>query len=487
MIIFITFAKIKEPSGKELVILPFYILLFPARQIHDLHNHINNADLFAQKKIMKILLISPATDATKRTNKGLMMPQLALYILAGLTPKEHEVKIIEEEVESIDLEQECDLIGISTMTANSNRAYELCEEFKKRGKTVVLGGVHPTILPEEALQHADAVVTGEAEGVWETLITDFLNNNLKSKYHNPVPDLGKYIPKDYSRILNKRLFNLIPIMTSRGCPYNCDFCCVTDLFGKKIRHVPVENVVRDIKESGAKNFIFLDDNIIGHARYAKELFRAIKPLKIKWVGQASISLLVKDDELMQLAADSGCKSLFFGIESVSEEQIKSMRKSFNEIELLESALKKIKKMGILIHASMVFGFDNDTRATFKETVKFLMRNKVSTVSFNVLTPYPGTKVYDELKKENRLTTTNWKYYDHNTVVFKPKNMTGYELQIGKVNARKKFYTIFSVLNRLRGNLYSPIIYFATNYGHMKQVKVEARRIRKLKSELFEVR
>jgi len=434
---------------------------------------------------MKILLISPTADTEKRTNKGLMMPQLALYILAGLTPKQHEVQIIEEETELVDLEQDCDLIGISCMTANISRAYELCREFKSRGKTVVLGGVHPTILPDEVLEHADSVVVGEAEGVWETLLEDVQNNELKRRYHNPIPDLAKYIPKDFSRILKRRLYNLIPIMTSRGCPYNCDFCCVTDLFGKKMRHVPVENVVRDIKESGAKNFIFLDDNIIGNAKYAKELFRAIKPLKIRWVGQASISLLVKDDELMQLAADSGCKSLFFGIESVEEEHLKSMRKAFNEIELLESALKKIKKMGILIHASMVFGFDNDTKATFKETVKFLIKNKVSTVSFNILTPYPGTKVYDDMKKENRLTTTDWKYYDHNTVVFKPKNMTGYELQIGKVNARRKFYTVFSVLRRLRGNLYSPVIYFATNYGHMKQVKVEARRIASLKSVLFE--
>ena len=434
---------------------------------------------------MKILLISPTIDAEKRTNKGLMMPQLGLYILEGLTPPEHEVIIIEEEINEIDLDQECDLVAISCMTANAPRSYELSQEFKKRGKTVILGGVHPTLLPDEALQHADCIVIGEAEGVWETLLKDFQNNNLKKNYHDPLPDLGKYVPKDFSKIIKKRLFNLVPIMTTRGCPYNCDFCCVTNLYGKKIRYVPVENVVRDIKESGSKNFMFLDDNIIGYPKYAKELFKAIKPLKIKWVGQASVSLLVRDDELMQLAAESGCKALFFGIESVSEEQLKSMRKAIKKIEHLESALKKIKKMGILIHASMVFGFDNDTKEIFDETVRFLIKNKVSTVSFNILTPYPGTKIYEDLKKENRLTTTDWRYYDHNTVVFQPKNMTPYELQIGKFNARKKFYRISSVLKRLPGNLYSPVIYFATNYGHMKQVKVEAKRIAKLKPELFE--
>ena len=414
-----------------------------------------------------------------------MMPQLALYILQGLTPSKHEVKIIEEEAEDVDLDEACDLVGISCMTANAPRAYILCEEFKERGKTVILGGVHPTILPDEALQYASCVVIGEAEGVWENLLEDFQNNVLKKKYYDPRPDLGVYVPKDFSRIIKKRLFKLVPIMTTRGCPYNCDFCCVTNLFGKKIRHVSIENVVRDIKESGARNFMFLDDNIIGNPKYAKELFKAIKPLNIIWVGQASVSLLVKDDELIQLAADSGCKALFFGIESVSEDQLKTMRKAFNEIDQMENAFKKIKKMGILIHASMVFGFDNDTKEIFDDTVRFLTKNKVSTVSFNVLTPYPGTKIYNDLKKEGRLTTTDWKYYDHNTVVFKPKNMTPYELQMGKINARKKFYTLSSVLERLSGNLYNPILYFATNYGHMKQVKVETQRMERIKSELFE--
>jgi radical SAM superfamily enzyme YgiQ (UPF0313 family) len=433
---------------------------------------------------MKILLISPTIDDQKKTNKGLMMPQLALYLLQGLTPSEHEVTIVEEETGLVDPDKDCDLVGISCMTSNAPRAYYLSEEFRKRGKTVVLGGVHPTILPEEALQHADSVVIGEAEGVWEQVLLDFQNKQLKKKYHQANPDLNKYIPKDFSSILNRRLFNLIPLMTTRGCPYNCDFCCVSSIYGKRVRHIPVENIVRDIKESGAKNFMFLDDNIIGHPRYAKELFEAIKPLNIKWVGQASVSLLVKDTEMMKLAAESGCKILFLGIESVSEEQMQTMHKAIKDIEELEKALKKIKKMGILIHASMVFGFDTDIKETFKDSLRFLIRNKVSTVSFNILTPYPGTKVYDDLKKENRLTTEDWKYYDHNTVVFKPKNMSPFELQTCKTFARKKFYSPYSVLKRLSGNMYNPFVYFATNYGHMKQVKVELKRNIRLKKTIF---
>lgn len=432
---------------------------------------------------MKILLISPAIDGKQRTNKGLMIPQLALFILEGLTPSDHEVKIIEEEAEEIDLDEDCDLVGISCMTANAPRAYYFAGEFKKRGKTVIMGGVHPTILPDEALKYSDSVVIGEAEGVWQTLLDDFQSGNLQETYHDAMPDLSKYVPKNFNTVIKRRLFNLLPLMTTRGCPYNCDFCCVTNLFGKKIRHVPVENVVRDIKESGAKNYMFLDDNIIGHPKYAKELFRAITPLKIHWVGQASISL-VKDTELMQLATKSGCKGFFIGLESVSEVQLKTMRKSIKDLKELESALKKIRKMGIIIQASMIFGFDNDTKEVFDDTVKFLIKNKISTASLNVLTPYPGTKTYNDLRDEGRLLTTDWKYYDHNTVVFKPRNMTPYELQLGKNNARRKFFKLSSIFRRFPGSINNPFFYFAINRGGKLQVKIEAKRLAELREVIF---
>jgi radical SAM superfamily enzyme YgiQ (UPF0313 family) len=371
------------------------------------------------------------------------------------------------------------------MTANAPRAYYLTQEFKKRGKTVVLGGVHPTILPDEALQYADSVVIGEAEGVWHQLLKDFQNNNLKKKYHQPEPDISTYVPKNFSSLKSRRLFNIIPIMTTRGCPYDCDFCCVTDLFGKKIRHLPISNVIRDIKESKARNFMFLDDNIIGDKKYAKELFEALIPLNIHWVGQASISF-AKDNELMQLAADSGCKNLFIGLESVCEEQMRALKKSYKELHDLEQALKRIRKMGILIHASMIFGFDDDTKNTFNNTLNFLIKNRISTVSFNILTPYPGTRTYSELKKEGRILTTDWQYYDHNTVVFRPKKMSPIELQVGKTNTRKRFYKTSCVLKRLWGNLDNPFIYLIMNYGHMKQVKVEEKRIPLLRSTLQEL-
>ena len=431
---------------------------------------------------MKALLISPSVAPDIKILKGLMIPQLSLHILEGLTPPEYKVKTVEEETEGINLDEDCDLVGISCMTANAPRAYHLAQEFKKRGRKVVLGGVHPTLLPDEALRYADSVVIGEAEGVWEQLLKDFKNGTLQKTYHYPKPSLDRYIPLKFRKDTKKRLFNVIPVMTTRGCPYSCEFCCVSDIFGKEIRHSPISNVVRDIEDSRGKIFIFLDDNIIGNPKYAKELFKAIAAYKIKWVGQASISF-VHDTELMKLAAESGCAALFFGVESVSESQLKRMRKSIKEIKGIEDAIKRVKDFGIHFHASMVFGFDGDTKDIFPETLAFLERNRISTASFNILTPYPGTRIYEQLKREGRLLTTNWKYYDHSTVVFQPKNMSPYELQAGEIWVKKEFTKISSILRRLSGNLSHPLLYLAMNLASRKNVKIETERLAKLIAEI----
>ena len=428
------------------------------------------------------MLISPSIAPDIKTPKGLMIPQLALHILEGLTPPEHQVQTVEEEIEKINLDADFDLVGISCMTANAPRAYHLAGEFRKRGKKVVLGGVHPTLLPDEALKFADSVVVGEAEGVWEKVLEDFKAGALQKTYHHPKPSLDRYIPLKFRKLTKKRLFNVIPVMTTRGCPYSCEFCCVSDIFGKEIRHSPISNVVRDIEDSRAKIFIFLDDNIIGKPHYAKELFMAITAYKIKWVGQASVSF-VHDTELMKLAAASGCAALFFGLESVAEAQLKTMRKSIKEIKGIEDAIKRVKDLGIHFHASMVFGFDGDTMDTFTETLRFLEKNKVGTASFNVLTPYPGTRIYQQLKSQGRLLTTDWKYYDHSTVVFRPKNMTPYELQAGEIWVKREFTKISSILRRLSGNLSHPLLHLALNFGSRKNVKSDTERLPKLVSEI----
>jgi radical SAM superfamily enzyme YgiQ (UPF0313 family) len=430
-----------------------------------------------------ISLISPVRNPNIKKPKGIMMPQLALNLLEGLTPPQHRVTLIEEEIESIDLDMECDLVGLSFMTSNAPRAYYLADEFRKRGRKVVMGGVHPSILPDEALAHADSVVIGEAEGVWEQVLEDFENGKPQRKYHKPFPSLEKYVHIRHRRGTKKRLFGAVPVMTTRGCPYNCDFCCVHDVFGRKIRHVPIENVVRDIQDSEGKIFLFLDDNIIGDPKYAKELFRAIKPMNIRWAGQASISF-VKETEMMHLAAESGCVGLFFGLESVSKSQLQAMRKSPKDLEHVEDAIKSVKDFGIHFHASMIFGFDNDTKDVFPETLDFLNRNRVSSASLNVLTPYPGTQTYHNLKAEGRLITNNWRYYDHNTVVFKPKHMTSLELYAGRIWAVQEFTKLPATAKRLFTDFSTSLIHTAINVGTKKSIHNEIKAFPGVASQLY---
>jgi len=425
---------------------------------------------------MKLLLVSPCQYKHRRFSNSLRIPQISLNIIAALTPSNYEIKIVEEELEDINFDENCDIVGISTMTANAPRAYKMAMEFKKRGRTVVLGGVHPTALPHESIRYADSVVIGEAEDTWGILLRDFEQGKLQRFYTSSQPDASLCpLPRRELSSKSKGLFNVMPVVTTRGCPYDCDFCCVPQFFGKKLRSLPVEKVVEDIIASKGKKFLFLDDNIIGHPKYAKVLFKALIPLKIKWVGQASVSF-VKDSELMKLAAESGCVCLFFGLESVSTSALSKMRKSIKDLTDNEEAIKKVKGFGIAFHASMVFGFDEDDKFIFDETLEFLMKNKIASVTFNILTPYPGTKIYNKFKKEGRLLTEKWQYYDHNSVVFKPKNMSPQELLEGHLYARKNFYSVSSIVRRLSHSSAHPLLYMAMNIGFRKAIKEDVKNL-----------
>ncbi|HOZ55959.1 MAG TPA: radical SAM protein [bacterium] len=417
---------------------------------------------------MKILLIAPLVDINYGNVKELTIPALGLYMLQGLTPPQHQVKIVEEEMEDLNLDEECDLVGISCMTCTAPRSYELAKEFKKRGRTVVMGGVHPTIMPDEVLQHADSIIIGEAEGVWRQLLVDFAQGKLQRKYHQSEPDLSEFIPIDFHNMKTGG-FKYIPLITTRGCPFNCDFCSIAGNYGKKIRHIPVNNILRYIKESEIKYVFFQDDNIIADPVYAKELFRAITPLRVKWAAQASISI-ANDPELLELASTSGCKGLFIGIETISELKLKSLQKQASNLDDMADMIKKIRRARIHIYASMVVGFDFDTKETLDKTVDFLIKNWVSAATFNILTPYPNTKLFLDLKKEGRLLTTNWKYYGHNTAVFQPKNMTPRELQYGTLAARKKFYSRASIIKRFFSNLYYPQLFIVSNIANLQEIK-----------------
>jgi len=393
------------------------------------------------------------------------MPQLTLGIISALTPLEIEVDVVEEEIQQVNFDKYYDLVGISCMTATAPRAYQLSSVFRKKGAKVVLGGIHPTVMPDEAIAHCDCVVMGEAEGCWGELLDDFRQNRLKRFYRSFDSDLTKFPIAKLNH--NHTPFHVTPVFCTRGCPYSCEFCSVTDLYGKKLRHRRVRDIVQEIATRDSRKIFFLDDNIMGDVKFARELFSALSDLKIRWwVGQASISS-TKDQALLSLAKESGCVGLFVGIESVSSENLKRLRKAPHNAREYSQAIKIVRDSGILFHASLVFGFDGDDKSIFERTLHFLNKNRITSATFNILTPYPGTAIFERFKKEGRLLSQNWQDYNHRTVVFRPKNMTPEELAEGFLWLAKKFYSKTSLFTRFFHNWTHPLLYFLTGWGLRK--------------------
>ncbi len=388
---------------------------------------------------MHILLVSPSARPGKRVTNGFKFSQLTLHVLASLTPADVEVTAVDEDLSDIDLSKSYDIVGITCMTGTARRAYELGDLFRARGATVVLGGIHPTALPQEAIAHADAVVVGEAEGCWASMIEDVRKGRLQQFYRSEYPDLSSAPLPRRDLDIDKTVFHTVGLETTRGCPYNCEFCSVTDFYGPHVRHRTVANVVEDVKRSGSKLFLITDDNVTGHPVYSKELFRALAPLGITWVGQSSIKL-AQDREMLDLCRKSGCAALFFGLESVSTSGMQSLRKSYNSIPETEEAIRTIQGNGIAFHPSIVLGLDTDTPAIFDDTLEFLRRNRISSLTLNIMTPYPGTRIHQRLAEEGRLISNDWQYYNHKCVVFEPKRMSPEELQDGYRHVLKSFYS-----------------------------------------------
>ncbi|UCF71620.1 MAG: radical SAM protein, partial [candidate division WOR-3 bacterium] len=235
--------------------------------------------------------------------------------------------------------------------------------------------------------------------------------------------------------------------TTKGCPYDCEFCSVSSVYGRKIRNLPIPHVIKDIENAHSKVFLSLDDNVAANPKYAKSLFKEMAHLNIEWGGQ-STATIAKDDELLQLCRESGCRGLFVGLESVSTTSMSRMRKTLKSIKENEDAIKKIQDTGIIFHPSFVFGLDDDTKAVFDDTLEFLYRNRITTATFNILTPYPGTRLYRRLKQEGRLISEDWSHYNHYTVTFRPKNMTEKELAEGYFYLKKEFDSLNNICQRI---------------------------------------
>lgn len=398
----------------------------------------------------RLLLVAPS----HRTGKVALFPPLALGVVAGITPPDWEVAIVDEAVEPVDLDQAADLVGITAMTPTAPRAYEIADSFRQRGVQVVLGGMHPTALPEEAATHADAVVVGEAEGVWERVLDDAARRRLRGIYRSagrpalaglPVPRRDLYRPGTY--------LCTATVQTSRGCPFACDFCSVTRFFGRTYRWRPVEEIVKEVQALRQRVVFFVDDNIFGAPARARELFRQLIPLKINWVGQSSINI-AQNAELLRLAAQSGCRGLFVGLESLAPDNLRQMGKAFlNRVEDYREAIGRIQAHGIGVEGAFIFGLDGDDPGVFRRTVSFARRLGLAAAQFGILTPFPGTPLRERLEREGRIVDNGWSRYTISNVVYRPAGMAPEVLQNGFDWAYRSFYSYASIARRLLPNVF----------------------------------
>jgi len=375
-----------------------------------------------------------------------LAPPLSLPLLAGMTPPDVDVQLLDENVEAVDTNADVDWVAITCMTASAPRAYRIADAFRQRNIPVVMGGIHPTVLPNEAAAHADAVVVGEAELIWREVLDDLAGDRLKPRYQcADYPDLAGLPSPRRDLLRGERYLTINVVQTARGCPNACSFCTVSAVFGRRYRFRPVAEVTEEVRSLGGW-VGFVDDNITGHPRRAKELFEALIPLRIRWIGQADLTM-AKDPELLSLAARSGCKAMFMGLESLSQENLRATGKSPNLGLDMGDAISKIHKSGIEIIGSFVLGLDADDPGVFARTVEFAERHRLVAAQFSVLTPFPGTAVHKQFERDGRIADHDWSHYTMSNVVFRPQHMTALELEQGQRYAYRRFYSIPCIVKR----------------------------------------
>ena len=432
---------------------------------------------------MRLYLISPThynPDGSLHKTTRYWTSGITLPYLKALTPPEWSVSFIDELFHDVDLMHDCDVVGITAMGPQIKRAYELADHFRSRGCRVVLGGTWVTLTAETSLQHADAVVAGEAEDVWSQVLDDLAAGRSRGIYRATRWHSLRELPRiDYTTLpLLKydafksswlyRMYFHWPVFFSRGCPHPCEYCAVQTYYKRSFRTRPLEEVIKDletIKALGANRILFLDDNPIAHPDAAKELFRAMIPLRLKWASQSTINI-ARDPELLDLAARSGCVSLSIGLESINEESLDSVNKRFNLAPRFAEDLAAIRNKGIQIIALLMVGLDGDGRDVFDRSLQFLIDNKVSFLKLFTPCPYPGTKFYDDMAAQDRILVHDWGRYDYGSPLVRPANMTAEQMMEGFKLIYEGFYSTGAIRQRLwpppRGNYLETAAYFVAN-------------------------
>ncbi len=409
--------------------------------------------------MMKLLLIQPAQmfrDGRLITFTQTISYPIGLVTLAALTPPDVEVVIKNESVDEIDLDADADVVGITGYSSQITRGYQLADAFRQRGVTVIMGGIHVSLNPDEAEQHADAILIGEAEGIWPNILADVRANRLKKRYQlAEYPDMSSPVLPRYDLVDRAKYIqppsvnsNLIPIQTARGCPHHCDFCSVVQFLGRKFRMKPIPHVLKEIEACGSDYLFFSDDNVIGNFDHAREFFKAITPLNVKWMGQFP-STIGRHPELIDMAAKSGCFLLFIGFETIVTESLHEVGKSFNQRQNYHEVIRRILDAGITPFGSFAFGFDHDDPGVFDRTLAFAEETHLPLVSWFILTPLPGTILYQRLSEQGRIIDRNWENYDLSRAVFRPAQMTPEELEERYWKAFGDFYSLPNIVRRVR--------------------------------------
>jgi radical SAM superfamily enzyme YgiQ (UPF0313 family) len=420
---------------------------------------------------LRLALLSPRGPLYRRRGgiwkKTMRYAPLTLTTLASLVPQDipADIQLIDEGIDEIDPSGiEADLVGISAITGTAPRAYEMARVLRGRGIPVVLGGVHPTLVPEEAMRHADAVAVGYAEESWPRLLRDFVAGRMARRYdQDPNLSLAN-LPFPRRDLFDGGMVNVAHTLeATRGCIYQCDFCVVPAAWGRPLQK-PIADVVADIRQMGAKRVIFLDLNLIADIPYAKELFTALTPLKIQWGGLATTTI-AWDDELLDLAAGSGCRGLLVGFESLNQASLVETKKAFNMRRDYHEVVRKIRERRIALMGCFVFGFDNDTLDSFGETVEFVMTSRMDLPRYAIAVPFPGTGLYKRLQAEGRITTDDWSLYDGQHVVFEPRHMTADQLLGSTRRAWTTSYSYGSMWKRLSGSRTRLSIAIPANLGY----------------------
>jgi radical SAM superfamily enzyme YgiQ (UPF0313 family) len=402
---------------------------------------------------MRITLIYPSVG--RKDNKPYVrawqMEPLSMALLASVTPPDVEVRFFDDRMEEIAFDEPTDLVAISVETFTALRAYKIARAFRARGVPVVMGGYHVTLLPEEAALEADAIVVGDAEPIWRQLLDDARHHRLAPVYRALERRTLKGIRPCRAIFAGKRYQNITLVEFARGCNFKCDFCSITAFHGANQNHRPAHEVAAEMEATGSRRFFIVDDNIVSQPHQVRGLCQALIPLKIGWVGQASIHI-AQDEELLELMVQSGCRGVLIGMESLDPANLRDMGKSWNLAGgSYADSLARFRKHGLAVYGTFVFGYDNDDERVVQRSIDFAREHKLFLAAFNHLVPFPGTPLYRRLRAEGRLLTPKW-WLDPEgkvgDVAFRPKKMSAEELQALCLEARRQFYQWDSIAERL---------------------------------------